>query len=255
MGIRKIKDSPEKQRPHHASSNSGDVHNRDEDHGGDLFGGHHKKAEEGEGPWLVSYADMMTLLMGFFALIASFSKPDQQEFEKVKQAATEYFGGEYEQPYQELEETLREIIKQENLEDKVKLEVDTSGVALTFTGTFFFDSGNFVVKPEAASVVDKMAAAINKSAKGYNAIIEGHTDPVPISHEIIASNWELSGIRAARVAKIFEGQEFKKDQLTIMGWGETKPQFENFNKDGTPNLENQGKNRRVVIKVFKPLGK
>lgn len=252
MGAPKIKDVHDKKKDN--DHGHGNASNHD-DHDKMSFGHHAKKGEEGEGPWLVSYADMMTLLMGFFALIASFSKPDQQEFEKVKQAATEYFGGEYEQPYQELEETLKDIVKKENLQEKVSVQSDATGVSLTFTGTFFFDSGEFVVKPEASSVVEKMVIAINKNAKGYDAIIEGHTDPRPISHPIVASNWELSAIRAARVAKIFEAHEFKKEQLTIMGWGETKPQFANLNKDGSPNLENQAKNRRVVIKIFKPLPK
>ena len=55
----------------------------------------HGKKDEGEGPWLVSYADLMTLLMGFFALIASFSKPDVKAFEEVKKSAAERFGGSY----------------------------------------------------------------------------------------------------------------------------------------------------------------
>lgn len=193
----------------------------------------------------------MTLLMGFFALMASFSKPDTEKFEKVKQAASEYFGGEYEQPYKELEETIKEIVQKENLQDQVKIASDTSGVTITFTGTFFFDSGEFVVKPQATEVMDKMIVAIGKKALGINAMVEGHTDSRPISHPIIASNWELSAIRAARVAKLFELRGFKKDQLIIMGWGETKPVVPDVNQDGTFNIENQAKNRRVVIKLFR----
>lgn len=213
----------------------------------------HKKAEEGEGPWLVSYADLMTLLMGFFALIASFSKPDQQEFEKVQQAASEYFGGEYEQPYEKLEKALQKVIKENKLENQVKIETGFGGVTMTFTGTFFFDSGDFQIKPDAKAVLDKMIIAIKNEAKGYNSTIEGHTDIRPIHHPIIGSNWELSGIRAARIAQLFEKQGFEKKQLTIIGWGETKPVAPNFNKDGSVNEENQAKNRRVVIKIFKTL--
>lgn len=238
-------DESEKPKLHVVSASSAD-----EDHDDDDVFAHHKKAEEGEGPWLVSYADLMTLLMGFFALIASFSKPDQKEFEKVKQAASEYFGGEYQEPYKKLEENLKRVVKENNLTEQVKVSADGDGVVLTFTGSLFFDSGQFVVKPEARPILDKMAAAIKKDSKKYHALIEGHTDDRPISHPIIASNWELSGIRASRIALMFEEQGFSKSQLHILGLGETKPIAPNNNPDGSPNLVNQTKNRRVIIRVF-----
>jgi chemotaxis protein MotB len=209
------------------------------------------KKEEGEGPWLVSYADLMTLLMGFFALIASMSKPDQKLMEKVKQSAAEQFGGHYEQPYKELEKSLKKVLQSNGLDKQVQIEASYDGVTMTFTGTLFFDSGDYKVKPEAIGIVSKLAGTIQKEAKNYDIKVEGHTDDAPISHPIISSNWELSGIRAARIAQVFETQGFQKKQLTLMGWGETKPIVPNENPDGSANLENRTKNRRVVIKVYK----
>jgi chemotaxis protein MotB len=212
-----------------------------------------KKGEEGEGPWLISYADMMTLLMGFFALIASFSKPDAKEFDKVAAASSQYFGGKYEAPYEKLGQSLMRTIKENKLEDQVKIEVGPGGVTMTFTGTLFFDSGDYKVKPDAIDLMDKLSATIKKTGTVYMVMIEGHTDDAKITHPIIASNWELSGIRAARIAQLFENKGFDKKQLTIMGWGETKPVVDNFNADGTPNVDNRAKNRRVVIRVYKDL--
>ena len=207
--------------------------------------------EEGEGPWLVSYADMMTLLMGFFALMASMSKPDQKQMEIVKQSAVKQFGGHYEQPYKQLEQNLKKVIASNGLDKQVQVEASYDGVTMTFTGTLFFDSGDYKVKPEAVSIVTKLASTIQKEAKNYDIKVEGHTDDAPITHPIISSNWELSGIRAARIAQVFETQGFQKKQLTLMGWGETKPVAPNENPDGSANAENRTKNRRVVIKVYK----
>lgn len=209
------------------------------------------KKEEGEGPWIVSYADLMTLLMGFFAMMFSMSKPDPAKLEQAKKSAAERFGGHYEEPYQNLENALKKTLKANGLEKQVQIESGYDGVIMTFTGTTFFESGDFRVKDEATNIVSKLAATIKTEAKGYNIRIEGHTDSAPIAHPIIASNWELSGIRAARIAQLFETQGFGKKQLTMSGWGETKPIVPNENPDGTPNLENRSKNRRVVIKVFK----
>jgi chemotaxis protein MotB len=209
------------------------------------------KKEEGEGPWIVSYADLMTLLMGFFAMMYSMSKPDVAKLEQAKKANTERFGGHYEEPYKALENALKKTVKANGIEKQVQIESGYDGVIMTFTGTTFFESGDFHVKDEAVNIVSKLAGTIKTEAKGYNIRIEGHTDSAPIAHPIIASNWELSGIRAARIAQLFENQGFGKKQLTVTGWGETKPVVPNENTDGTPNLENRSKNRRVVIKVFK----
>lgn len=218
-----------------------------------LMGGHSKKAEEGEGPWLVSYADMMTLLMGFFALMASMSKPDAKEFDKVAAATSKHFGGKYEAPYEKLGNSLTKVFKEKNIDGKVQVEINSEGVTLTFNGTIFFESGNYQIKEDSKDLLEKIATAVHKEAQSYNALIEGHTDNNPIKKDIIASNWELSAIRAARIAQYFETQGFKKEQLTIMGWGETKPVAPNNNSDGTPNLLNQSKNRRVLIRIYKDL--
>lgn len=250
MGAKKVSNE---QLAEHIKSISPQKDHYEEEH--DLMPHSTKKAEEGEGPWLVSYADLMTLLMGFFALVASFSKPDAKEFDKVAASASKYFGGEYKAPYEKLNTSLMKFVKENHLEDKVQIEMTPDGVTMTFSGTLFFDSGEFVVRPDGANLLNKMIPEIRKETTKFNIMIEGHTDDAPIRHPIIASNWELSGIRAARIAQFFEGNNFAREQLTILGWGETKPLGPNTNNDGTPNLENRAKNRRVVIRIFKELPK
>lgn len=212
-----------------------------------------KKVEEGEGPWLVSYADMMTLLMGFFALIASFSKPDVKEFEKVQQSAAEHFGGEFQKPYEELTKKIQKIVDENNLQNKVEVTREADGVSIRFDGQIFFDSGEFIVKNDGKAAMDKLLVGLGQDIHGHRALIEGHTDNAPIRHTIIASNWELSGIRAARIAQIFETHGFGKEQITILGWGETKPLVPNEDTNKVPIPNNQAKNRRVLIKLSKTL--
>ena len=45
---------------------------------------------------------------------------------------------------------------------------------------------------------------------------------------------------------------FPSDQLTAIGYGESRPLLPNKNKEGKPIKFNMAQNRRVVIKVIKP---
>jgi chemotaxis protein MotB len=210
----------------------------------------HKKGEEGEGPWLISYADLMTLLMGFFALIASFSTPDIKAFEEVKKSAAEKFGVDYKEPYKDFEEKIDQALKETKLQDKVKVSRGADGLTLKFEGTSLFNSGAFVVNPEGMQIINTIMGSIKADVAKYKINIEGHTDNIPMNHPIISTNWELSAIRSARVAQIIEENGFKKEQLIIQGWGETRPLVPNTTPDGVAIPENQAKNRRVILKIF-----
>ncbi len=208
--------------------------------------------EEGEGPWLVSYADLMTLLMGFFALLSSMSTPDAQKMEEIRKTAVMAFGGQLENPYEELAGDIKKFLEKQEIAEKVQVTVSLQGVTMTFQGTMFFDSGDFRVKDDAGALMQELATVIRDKTRSYRFLFEGHTDSVPINHGIIASNWELSGLRAARIAQIFERKGYSQDALTIIGWGETRPIAKEFNKNGSAIRENQAKNRRVVIRVYDP---
>lgn len=211
-----------------------------------------KAGEEGEGPWLVSYADLMTLLMGFFALLSSMSTPDSKKMDIIRKTAVMSFGGKLENPYEELAGDIKNFLEERNMSEKVQISIDLDGVQLTFQGTMFFDSGDFHVKDEASELMGALATVIRDKTKKYRFLFEGHTDSVPIRHPIIGSNWELSGIRASRIAHIFENRGFERTALTIIGWGDTQPIYKEFNESGQPLPENQAKNRRVVIRVYDP---
>src|SRR4051812_21998933 len=92
-------------------------------------GAHQAHLEEhGEGNWLVSYADMMTLLVGFFIILMSFSTIDQEKFEEVKRAATLQFGGTYQVPYGEMADRIRKTLEKLNLGEQFVIQQTNLGV-------------------------------------------------------------------------------------------------------------------------------
>ncbi len=200
--------------------------------------------------WLLSYADLMTLLMAFFALLLSFSKFDLEKFERMKEKASEQFGGEYTKPHQELQQDLKQVIAKNNLEGLVKIEEHPLGVILSFQGNILFDSGAVEFREENRRVIARVISIIKKEARNYNIIIEGHTDDAPMSAGRLKSNWELSAVRASTLARAFGKFGFKKKQIKVTGFADSVPLVPNRNERGDPIPENRAKNRRVVMKVL-----
>jgi chemotaxis protein MotB len=205
--------------------------------------------EDSEGVWLISYADLMTLLMGFFALLTAMSSFDEQKFNSVADEVAEYVGGEIEKPFEDLGESIKAVILEKNLQDQVQVEVKKTGLIITFEGTLLFKSGDFKLREGANILMNELVSVLNEKANDKKFLIEGHTDNMPINRGIIASNWELSSLRANAVARMFESYEFKKTQIMTIGLGETRPLAPNNDDSGNAIVENQSKNRRVLIKV------
>lgn len=212
---------------------------------------HEEGGEDGEGNWIISYADMMTLLCVFFVLMYSMANPDPKKYEEFKRETATAFGGKYKQPYQQLVDKLQEVIKQQGLEKVVKIEADESGVSATFQGTIFFDSGKTDLISEGSNVLQKVGDVLKNEAKGFHIVVEGHTDDVPIVSQNFPSNWELSGARAARVVRMFETMGFDRKTLQAIGYADTKPLVPNRDAQGAALPQNQSQNRRVVLRVIR----
>jgi chemotaxis protein MotB len=213
-------------------------------------GGSHDEGGEG---WLVSYADMMTLLVGFFVILMSFSKIDDEKLEELKESATKEFGGSYRAPHEELAEKMTDALKKLGLGDEFILKRTATGLSISFYGTVFFAQGSADLRAEGNAIIEKVVHVIDAEAKGYRVQIEGHTDDVPLSSGgTFRNNWELSAIRSSRVLALFEKEGFSQKDLTAIGYGEARPMAKNRDESGEPIVENQAKNRRVVIQILKP---
>jgi len=209
--------------------------------------------DDGEGNWLVSYSDMMTLLFCFFVMITAFSSPDVQKIERLKQATSKSMGGNYNKPFEDLSMSIDKIVKEIKLEKDVNVVETEEGVMITSRGTLFFDSGSAVLRPQAENLISHLTEVLVKQAQGFRVIVEGHTDDAPISSKFYPSNWELSSARAGTVVRLLEEKGFARKNMRPLGLADTEPLLPNRNADGEPNPANQAENRRIVIKLQKNL--
>lgn len=105
-----------------------------------------------------------------------------------------------------------------------------------------FSSGSANIAGPARPILSSVAQIL---APFPNAIrIEGHTDNVPIATAVFPSNWELSAARAASVVHLFDGAGVDPRRMSVLGYGEYRPRFDNSLAEG------RDANRRVIVVVM-----
>lgn len=93
---------------------------------------HREPIHHDESNWLVSYADMMTLLCGFFVMLFTFAKLDENQYEKVKEALSKEFNGNYISPNKELLRFASQLINELGVEKETTIKADATGVSIVF---------------------------------------------------------------------------------------------------------------------------
>jgi len=210
--------------------------------------------DDGEGNWLVSFADLMTLLLAFFVILAAFSTPDPEKFERLRRETLDSLGIEYKHQLSEIRDSLYDVLEKMKLKDQVAIVETLDGLKISSKGTLFFDSGSVALKPQAAFLMNKIAEILVKNAKNYAIFVEGHTDNVPMVSEHFPSNWELSSHRAGVIVRLLEVKGFLHKDLRPVGLADTEPLVPNIDVSGKSIPINQAKNRRIVIRIKKKLG-
>lgn len=212
--------------------------------------------EHSDANWIISYADMMTLLCIFFIMLFSMSKLNTPEFEAVKKQVAEHFGTKYEAPSEDLGKFINNVLIEAGVQKDATMTSDGVSVSVAFHSTLFFDTLSAEISPAGRDIIEKIAVKLNeyqeKKNKKFKIVIEGHTDSQPIVGGPFPSNWELSSSRATRVVRLFLEKKFDPAFLLAIGYSDTKPVAPSRNPDGTWNNENLAKNRRVVLRVLMP---
>ena len=177
-----------------------------------------------EQSWLLTYADMMTLLFAFFVLLYSLSSPDPVKISQMKD-------GMGDQPtlksFNAVTEELEDIIEELNIEEKAQVSRDPRGVTIEIDGDICFESGSTILHSTLAEVLKLASEKIFAQKDDYRLIIvEGHTDSDPIPKElktIFPTNWELSSARASKVVNYLIDIGVNSGKLQASGYADRWP--------------------------------
>lgn len=210
------------------------------------------EAEEDQ-EWLLTYSDMITLLLAFFAMLIAVSQTDIALWEQMKQGMRSDVAGKekVETPLAEIKIDLDSLLLEERNQGLVGVVLDKNGIVLSFNSSSLYNSGEAILLPSGERIITKVTQALN--ALGYYQFrvdVEGHSDNVPISTPRFPSNWELSVARASEVVKFFIREGVDADRLKASGYADTKPVLPHVDEFGRDIVENRAANRRIVIRIY-----
>jgi chemotaxis protein MotB len=240
-----------------------------------------KKKEEGHENlerWLLTYADMITLLMLFFIVLYSMSNVDSEKYKKLSMALQTVFHGGNVGIFEEgvvpgqggilsggrgimdnagqlpsekgkaqkkkiNVSKIRAMFKQDVYAGKVQVTSNEIGIVVTLAADSYFDEGSAEMLPSAHATLEKIANLLQ--SYDNNVRIEGHTDDHPFKNlrGDFQSNWDLSAARALKVLGYMESFGVKKERLSAVAYGSSRPKVPNE----TP--EDRASNRRVEIVI------
>lgn len=222
--------------------------------------------------WLVSYADMVTVLMCLFIVMFAMSNVDQQKYEKLAASLATGFGttpgtsvdtaqgvvvpaelvdsqgagftplelaqvqvGELEAIKRRIDEALAAAGVRA---DAVAI-IDANGLTVGLVGEdTFFDGNSASLKGEAEAVLRSIAPVIAGAAN--TVTVEGHADPNG-SPAPFATDWELSAARSTAVLRfLVETGGVQGERISAVSYGSTRPRV------GQPSGQ---ANRRVDIVI------
>jgi chemotaxis protein MotB len=236
-------------------------------------------AEHADERWLLTYADLITLLMALFMVLFSMSVVNKSKLASLQQSLHNSFsphvlpggqaikrtGGdanttmlkpqsaavassdkqaaahEEDRELRRLQHEVDQESKKLGMAGRVKTRVTERGLVIDIlTDNLLFDSGAARIKPAGMELLSHLGPML-RHQKSHDVHVEGHTDNVPIRGSMYPSNWELSTARASAVVRALIAMNMLPDRLTATGRAQLDPSASNATPKG------RARNRRVEI--------
>ncbi|MCC7365465.1 MAG: OmpA family protein [Dehalococcoidia bacterium] len=219
--------------------------------------------------WIVSYADMLTLLFALFVVLYATGNPNTEKLKQVRESLDDAFntgvlqGSNGDSPIFEgsgitssianiksadLEAIAEEVgtfAQTAGLDGKIQIRSEADRITISLADNLLFDSGSAELKPGSQDVLLMVAGVLNHLPNDLK--IEGHTDNVPVNSPDYPTNWELSAARSSTVLRfLVEAGTVSGARMELAGYAETHPIADNATAEG------RALNRRADIVIMYP---
>jgi chemotaxis protein MotB len=229
--------------------------------------GPHENAER----WLLTYADMITLLMVLFVVMYAISNTDLRKFTVLAQSFSAAFNtdvfqgseaisiaaapepasvtspfdagsGVVSADYRSVAATVSDFAISQGLDGAVSVDRVNEGIAIRISAALLFPSGRARIDDPSLSLLEKIAGIVAPLPNSLR--IEGHTDDLPPTGPFYADNWQLSTARALAVLDALRTLGIAPDRLSAAGYAGYRPITANSDEAG------RARNRRVDILIL-----
>jgi len=215
--------------------------------------------------WLLTYSDLITLLMVFFVVMFAISKADERKFamfsasmqrallggilsgDTVAQvsAAGETGGDALLETLAGIRAAMQKLAQEQGVSSGVDVRLSREGIVVDLSGSLLFDSGKADLKPKAKVFLNEIAIELRQIPNEIR--VGGYTDNIPPNSPLYPTNWELSTARALAVSRyLIESCGIPPERVGAAGYGEYRPVANNDTR------ENRALNRRVEIVIIYP---
>jgi len=239
-----------------------------------------RKKAKASGPpgtpeWMVTFSDIMSLLVTFFVLLMTFSSFDSDTFDLISGGLKGSFGvvketdrddltsmlhryrtsaarrhpsgpevpPDYES-VSEIAQRLRRELKMLDVLRFVDLVHLDQGLVIRIQDDLLFGSGQAELMPDSQTVLAAIAGAVRRIRN--RLMVEGHTDDSFLPTRTHPDGHALSLARAVSVSEWLIGHGVDGCRVGVAGAGRYKPLFPNSSARG------RARNRRVEITIDAP---
>lgn len=228
------------------------------------------ESHENQDRWLLTYADMITLLMAFFIMMYSMSVLNLSKFHEAAISIRSGFGGIIRaqgksvlgmsssytarpSPIQpgDISSSTWGLVKplvtyiegDKDLKKGTRITMDERGIVVSMlSDNLLFEPGSAKIRRKAYPLLDRVAEMASKT---NNCIrVEGHTCDLPPRSGKYPTNWELSTARSTNVLRFFvEAKGMDARRFSAAGYAGQHPIAPNKGE------ANRRRNRRVDVVI------
>ncbi|NVK17420.1 MAG: flagellar motor protein MotB [Methylocystaceae bacterium] len=197
------------------------------------------KKEEGKtGAWMVTFTDLVSLMLTFFVMLFSMATVQIDKWDaitdslsttlnptKTETVATATADYNISTVFRErainleyLQAVLQEKVVNDEVLGRSLIQLLDDRLLISLPGDLLFTQGSKNLSTRAAETMLKIGDVLRHVSN--QIVITGHTDPQPASGQDYASNWELSLFRAIAVGNGLRKSGFSQEFLAY-GYGDS----------------------------------